>query len=198
VTSFEAYAAYQQQRGSNTAWTWEHQAMTRARFVRRPAPCRRALMRCAGRDHRAARPKRLRAEIVAMRERCAPPTRCAAGSFDVKHSPGGMVDVPSLPCSTWCCRTAATRNCCDNVGNIALLQRAEALGLLPAGVGHARPTPTASCAACSTAHGWTSSPLPLAHLAGALAGTLAGLLAALLLRRAGRVPRVKRVQDLRR
>ncbi len=33
VTSFEAYADYQQQRGSNTAWTWEHQAMTRARFV---------------------------------------------------------------------------------------------------------------------------------------------------------------------
>ncbi len=33
VTSFDAYAAYQLQRGSNTAWTWEHQAMTRARFV---------------------------------------------------------------------------------------------------------------------------------------------------------------------
>jgi glutamate-ammonia-ligase adenylyltransferase len=33
VTSFDAYARYQQQRGSNTAWTWEHQAMTRARFV---------------------------------------------------------------------------------------------------------------------------------------------------------------------
>ncbi len=33
ITTFEAYANYQQQRGSNTAWTWEHQAMTRARFV---------------------------------------------------------------------------------------------------------------------------------------------------------------------
>ena len=33
VTSFDAYANYQQNRGSNTAWTWEHQAMTRARFV---------------------------------------------------------------------------------------------------------------------------------------------------------------------
>ncbi len=33
VTSFEAYARYQQQRGSNTAWTWEHQAMTRARCI---------------------------------------------------------------------------------------------------------------------------------------------------------------------
>ena len=36
VTSFASYAAYQQQRGSNTAWTWEHQAMTRARCVLAP------------------------------------------------------------------------------------------------------------------------------------------------------------------
>jgi glutamate-ammonia-ligase adenylyltransferase len=42
VTSFEAYANYQQQRGSNTAWTWEHQAMTRARFVLGSATCPRA------------------------------------------------------------------------------------------------------------------------------------------------------------
>jgi len=33
ITSFNAYAKYQQQRGSNTAWTWEHQAITRARCV---------------------------------------------------------------------------------------------------------------------------------------------------------------------
>ncbi|MDB5881861.1 MAG: glutamate-ammonia-ligase adenylyltransferase (Glutamine-synthetase adenylyltransferase)-like protein, partial [Ramlibacter sp.] len=31
ITTFDAYANYQQRRGSNTAWTWEHQAMTRAR-----------------------------------------------------------------------------------------------------------------------------------------------------------------------
>ena len=33
VTTFRAYDDYQQRRGSNTAWTWEHQALTRARFV---------------------------------------------------------------------------------------------------------------------------------------------------------------------
>ena len=33
ATSFEAYANYQQRRGSNTAWTWEHQAITRARMI---------------------------------------------------------------------------------------------------------------------------------------------------------------------
>ncbi|MEZ5606577.1 MAG: hypothetical protein R3E52_05500 [Burkholderiaceae bacterium] len=33
MTSFDAYADYQQRRGSSTAWTWEHQAMTGARMV---------------------------------------------------------------------------------------------------------------------------------------------------------------------
>ena len=32
VTSIDAFERYQTGRGSNTAWTWEHQALTRARF----------------------------------------------------------------------------------------------------------------------------------------------------------------------
>ncbi|HEY9023947.1 MAG TPA: bifunctional [glutamate--ammonia ligase]-adenylyl-L-tyrosine phosphorylase/[glutamate--ammonia-ligase] adenylyltransferase, partial [Burkholderiaceae bacterium] len=32
VTSIESFEQYQRGRGSNTAWTWEHQAITRARF----------------------------------------------------------------------------------------------------------------------------------------------------------------------
>ena len=32
VTSIDAFERYQRGRGSNTAWTWEHQAITRARF----------------------------------------------------------------------------------------------------------------------------------------------------------------------
>ena len=32
VTTADAYDSYQVGRGSNTAWTWEHQAITRARF----------------------------------------------------------------------------------------------------------------------------------------------------------------------
>jgi glutamate-ammonia-ligase adenylyltransferase len=70
VTSFDAYANYQQQRGSNTAWTWEHQAMTRARFVLGSAALQarfdavREAVITSPRD-----PAALRAEIVAMRER---------------------------------------------------------------------------------------------------------------------------------
>ena len=58
-----------------------------------------------------------------------------AGRFDVKHSPGGMMDVEFAVQFLVLAHAAAHPELIDNVGNIALLQRAEAAGLLPAGVG---------------------------------------------------------------
>lgn len=138
VTSFEAYANYQQRRGSNTAWTWEHQAMTRARFVMGSDALRerfdtvREAVITSERD-----PVALRDEIVLMRERVrsAHPTR--DGRFDVKHSPGGMVDAEFAVQYLVLSQSAAHPELRGNVGNIALLQRAEQVGLLPPGVGTA-------------------------------------------------------------
>ncbi len=138
VTRFEAYADYQQQRGSNTAWTWEHQAMTRARFVmglQSLAPrfdaVRHAVI-SAARDAAS-----LKAEIVAMRERVRQGHPVKAERFDVKHSPGGMVDAEFAVQYLVLLHTAAHSELADNVGNIALLQRAEKAGLLPSGIGEA-------------------------------------------------------------
>ena len=138
ITSFEAYANYQEGRGSNAAWTWEHQAMTRARCVigtdaLRPRfeAVRAAVIACP-RDHGA-----LRTEIMSMREkvRSAHPVR--GENFDVKHSPGGMVDAEFAVQYLVLSQSGTHPALQDNVGNIALLQRAEAAGLLPAGVGQA-------------------------------------------------------------
>ncbi len=138
ITTFDSYANYQQQRGSNTAWTWEHQAMTRARFVLGHEPLRarfdsvRQAVIAAPRDA-----TQLRNQIVAMRDKVRAAHPVKEGRFDVKHSPGGMVDAEFavqflvLSCS------GIHRELVDNVGNIALLQRAEAAGLLPAGAGNA-------------------------------------------------------------
>ncbi len=138
VTTFDAYANYQQNRGSNTAWTWEHQAMTRARFVLgEPALAQRF---DAVRESVITAPRdvvALRAEIVGMRAKVAAAHPVAAGRFDVKHSPGGMVDAEFAVQFLVLSQSAAHRELIPNVGNIALLQRAEACGLLPAGVGHA-------------------------------------------------------------
>jgi glutamate-ammonia-ligase adenylyltransferase len=138
VTRFEAYADYQQQRGSNAAWTWEHQAMTRARFVMglpalapRFDAVRHAVI-SAQRDAAG-----LKAEIVGMRERVRQAHPVKPGRFDVKHSPGGMVDAEFVVQYLVLTHTATFPELANNVGNIALLQRAEAAGLLPPGVGQA-------------------------------------------------------------
>ena len=80
-------------------------------------------------------PAALREEIVAMRERvrAAHPTR--DGQFDVKHSPGGMVDAEFAVQYLVLSQSANHPELVGNVGNIALLQRAEQVGLLPPGVG---------------------------------------------------------------
>ena len=136
VTSFEAYAKYQHQRGSNTAWTWEHQAMTRARFVygsqalkERFEAIRKSVI-TAPRD--AAM---LRTEIVAMRDKVGAAHPVKGGKFDVKHSPGGMVDAEFAVQYLVLSQSGQHPELIENVGNIALLQSAEAAGLLPQGVG---------------------------------------------------------------
>ncbi len=136
VTSLAHFEAYQTGRGSNTAWTWEHQAITRARFcageasmAERCEAVRRQVL-TAPRD-----PEALRREVQAMREkvRAARPVR--EGLFDVKHSEGGMMDAEFALQTLVLAHAAAHPELLDNLGNIALLQRCEAVGLLPAGVG---------------------------------------------------------------
>jgi glutamate-ammonia-ligase adenylyltransferase len=136
ITTFQAYDDYQQRRGSNTAWTWEHQAMTRARFVvglesLRPRfdAVRQAVV-TAQRDVDA-----LQREIFAMREKVRAAHPVKDGRFDLKHSPGGMVDAEFAVQFLVLSQSARHPELIPNVGNIALLQRAEAAGLLPAGVG---------------------------------------------------------------
>jgi glutamate-ammonia-ligase adenylyltransferase len=136
VSTFEAYADYQCQRGENTAWTWEHQAMTRARFcLGAPAlktrfdAVRQAVIN-ARRDTDA-----LRQEIVAMRDKLHAAHTIKSGLFDVKHSAGGMVDVEFVVQYLVLAHAAQHPVLLDNVGNIALLSHAEQAGLLPEGVG---------------------------------------------------------------
>ena len=136
VTSIAAFARYQSGRGGNTAWTWEHQAITRARWCAGSADLaprfeavRRAVL-AAPRDAAA-----LRAEVLAMRTKLRRARPVRDGLFDVKHSPGGMLDAEFAVQLLVLTHGAAQPGLLDNVGNIALLQRAEAAGLLPPGVG---------------------------------------------------------------
>src|SRR5690606_30492036 len=84
----------------------------------------------APRDHAA-----LRAEIIAMRERLQAAHPVRAGLFDLKHSPGGMIEAEFATQYLVLAHTREHPELEPNLGNIALLIRAEQVGLLPAGVG---------------------------------------------------------------
>ena len=138
VTSMAAFADYQLQRGSNAAWTWEHQAITRARMVVGSAELSRAFEAVREGVMTAARdPAALRAEILAMRQRVAQAHRLTPNTFDVKHSAGGMVDIEFAVQTLLLLHSAAHPALLVNAGNIALLRIAQEEGLLPQPLGQA-------------------------------------------------------------
>jgi glutamate-ammonia-ligase adenylyltransferase len=136
VTSWESFADYQSQRGSNTAWVWEHQAMTRARFcvgdegLRQPFEAVRRQVLCAPRD-----PLALAREVVAMRDKMRAAHTSRPDAFDFKHSLGGMIDAEFVVQFLVLAHAHQHPELADNLGNIALLEHAERLRLLPAGLG---------------------------------------------------------------
>jgi glutamate-ammonia-ligase adenylyltransferase len=128
VSSIAAFERYQDE----SAWVWEHQALTRARYCagdagvgeRFEAVRQRILTR--KRD-----PERLREEILAMREKlhAAHPNR--SGLFDVKHDAGGMIDIEFAVQFLVLAFSSEFPSLTGNLGNIALLRMAADHGLIP-------------------------------------------------------------------
>ncbi|NLA68136.1 MAG: bifunctional [glutamate--ammonia ligase]-adenylyl-L-tyrosine phosphorylase/[glutamate--ammonia-ligase] adenylyltransferase [Gammaproteobacteria bacterium] len=94
VSSLSAYGAYQRER----AWTWEHQALVRARFVAGDDALRDRFEEVRART--LARPRErdaLFAEVAGMRARMrAELDRGGDGMFDLKQGEGGLVDLEFL------------------------------------------------------------------------------------------------------
>lgn len=94
VSSLASFSEYQFER----AWTWEHQALVRARFVAGDAGLGERFE--AVRAQALARPRdpdKLREEVAAMRARMrAELDRSDAAHFDLKQGQGGLVDLEFL------------------------------------------------------------------------------------------------------
>ena len=75
-------------------------------------------------------------EIQAMRGKLRAARPAKPGLFDVKHSTGGMVDVEFVVQYLVLAHACRYPQLVDNVGNIALLQRAQTCGLLPGHTGN--------------------------------------------------------------
>lgn len=94
VSSLASFADYQRER----AWTWEHQALVRARSVAGDdSLCADFEAVRAETLARAREPVKLREDIVAMRRRMrAELDRSDAAVFDLKQGEGGLVDLEFL------------------------------------------------------------------------------------------------------
>ena len=129
VSSVDAFARYQEE----NAWTWEHQALTRARFS--------AGDREVGAKFEAIRDRILKRErdlealkrdIREMREKlhAAHPNR--SGLFDLKHDRGGMIDIEFAVQCLVLGHSHRHSDLTGNLGNIALLRMAAGHGLIDA------------------------------------------------------------------
>lgn len=91
VSSLDAFERYQKE----DAWTWEHQALLRARFVagdRRVGACfRRIRQDVLGRERD---PEKLRSEVCEMREKMRSSLdKSGSRGFDIKQGVGGIADI---------------------------------------------------------------------------------------------------------
>ena len=127
VSTVRGFEEYQRE----SAWIWEHQALTRARYAagdsrigRRFEDIRREVL-AMPRDR-----EKLTEEIIAMRRKMheGHPNRSAL--FDLKHDAGGMVDIEFLVQYLVLGFGALFEDLLDNRGNIELLRRAASAGLI--------------------------------------------------------------------
>ena len=131
VSPIEAFRKYQLE----NAWVWEHQALTRARFVAGDPAIGAAFEKirceilCQKRDR-----ARLREDVLAMRQKMhgSLGTKGASALFDLKHDFGGLVDVEFIVQYLILAHACEHPRLTGNLGNIALLRIAAECGLIPA------------------------------------------------------------------
>jgi len=127
VSSVEAFVRYQEE----SAWVWEHQALTRARYCAGDSAVGQAFEAIREAILRKARePAGLARAIVEMREKLHAAHPNKSGLFDVKHDRGGMIDIEFSVQFLVLANAQRFANLTRNLGNIALLKMAAGHGLI--------------------------------------------------------------------
>jgi [glutamine synthetase] adenylyltransferase / [glutamine synthetase]-adenylyl-L-tyrosine phosphorylase len=126
VTTLNAYANYQREH----AWTWERQALTRARYAVGDKTTGLAFERLRKQLLQLPPKLNLQADIVAMRHRMSAQKASKSSGFHVKNDSGGMVDIEFIMQALILQHGQHTPTLLDNLGNIALLERAAQAKLL--------------------------------------------------------------------
>ena len=123
VSSMEAFRQYQLE----SAWVWEHQALTRARFSAGDREVGNAFERIRCEVLRQKRDlTKLRADIVEMRQKMIDAHGTKGDQrdtvFGLKHDPGGLVDVEFVVQFLVLGYSHRHAELTGNLGNIALLE----------------------------------------------------------------------------
>lgn len=130
VTSLDAYIAYQMDR----AWTWERQALVRARAVVGDVALGRRFTEARGAAlNIAVDMQMLRAQIVDMRTRWRNERdRSNAGQLDLKQGKGALVDIEFLLQALVLCHAAECPRLLGVTNSVELIHVAQAASILDA------------------------------------------------------------------
>ncbi|MET0964727.1 MAG: bifunctional [glutamate--ammonia ligase]-adenylyl-L-tyrosine phosphorylase/[glutamate--ammonia-ligase] adenylyltransferase [Noviherbaspirillum sp.] len=126
ITSFEKYQL-------SSAWVWEHQALTRARFCAGDEAIGHRFENLRQRVLQLPRePDKLKSEILGMRKKMLDAHPNRSPMFDLKHDNGGMIDIEFMVQFLVLRHAAAHPELTGDIGNIALLKLCGQLGLIDA------------------------------------------------------------------
>lgn len=129
VSSVEAFEEYQLRK----AWVWEHQAISRARFVAGDAQVGQRFSAIRDRVLMEMRdPQTLMQEVTQMREKMRASHLPKPELFDVKHDKGGIIDVEFMVQYMVLLHAHAHQQLLGNIGNIGLLHLLAELGMVDA------------------------------------------------------------------
>jgi [glutamine synthetase] adenylyltransferase / [glutamine synthetase]-adenylyl-L-tyrosine phosphorylase len=124
VAAFEKYQA-------ESAWLWEHQALTRARFCAGDAVIGarfEAIREAVLRQPRDA--EKLKKELLGMRAKMREAHPNRSQQFDLKHDAGGMIDIEFIVQFLVLRHAAQYPQLTADIGNIALLKLCGELNLI--------------------------------------------------------------------
>jgi len=127
VSSVAAFNEYQMHK----AWVWEHQAITRARFVAgdvRIASAFEGIRKAVMMQVRDA--NTLQQEVLSMREKMRASHHPKPDQFDVKQDQGGIIDVEFIVQYLLLSHAHQHAQLTENIGNIALLSLLAELGYI--------------------------------------------------------------------
>jgi len=127
VSSVAAFREYQ----LNKAWMWEHQAITRARFVAGDASIGEAFEKIRIEVMAQVRDlDKLKLDVQTMREKMRATLHIAVDIFDIKHSVGGIIDVEFLVQYLVLAHAKQYPQLTGNIGNIGLLKLLASLNII--------------------------------------------------------------------